>query len=225
MGDVRGDVAPEVRSGALAPEVRSDEALARAAAAGDDSAFLNLYHRYLPVARRSARRAVRSHPQLDVDETANLALARLWQVMGRFDTSREFAPWAAVVIAHAVRSAAGMTRSLKSTMNWSAMLSSTADADEDRLARIAAPSDAVHSGEDAVLLSEEERLVAEVLGDLLSPREAKVVRLRLAGWSYTEIAERLDVDFKAVDNAMRRGIDKLRQTFTDPDEGVVDRGR
>ena len=66
-----------------------------------------------------------------------------------------------------------------------------------------------------MLLDEQERVVAGLLQDVLSPREAKVVRLRLAGWSYTEIADRLDLDPKAVDNALRRGMGRLREAFAD----------
>lgn len=195
------------------PGASADESLAVQAAAGDHDAFAELYRRYLPVALRSARRARRAHPQLDVEEAANLALTRLWEVVETFDTSREFAPWAAVVISHAVRSAARATRTVRSTFNWSAMLARRDDDGDDRLAELAAiPAD----GEDAlgtILQREEEQMLADQLAEVLSAREAKVIRLRLAGWTYREIAARLSLDHKAVDNAMRRAVAKLREAF------------
>ena len=201
---------------------RRDVDLASAGAKGDDAAFAELYARYLQVARRSARRAARTHPQLDVDEVANMALTRLWEVLPQFDPSQDFAPWAAVVISHAVRTAARATRSAKSTMNWGAMLSRTADPDTDRLAELQAFPSGDGDAAAPVVLAEEERLVAALLEQVLSPREAKVVRLRLAGWSYAEIAERMDLSVKAVDNAQRRGMGRLREALgTTTGDGVI----
>ncbi|AXV05848.1 hypothetical protein DVS28_a1148 [Euzebya pacifica] len=193
----------------------SDRVLVRSVRDGDEGAFADLYARYEPVARRSARRAARRHPQLDVEEVTNLAITRLWQVLDRFDDERDFAPWAAVVLAHAVRSAAERTRSATSRMNWGAMLAGSAGEDRDRIGELPAPSTPDADGLASVLLDEQERVVAGLLQDVLSPREAKVVRLRLAGWSYTEIADRLDLAPKAVDNALRRGMARLRDAFAD----------
>ena len=107
------------------------------------------------------------------------------------------------------------TRSATSRMNWGAMLAGTAGDDRDRIGELPAPSHPDADGLSSVLLDEQERVVAGLLQDVLSPREAKVVRLRLAGWSYTEIADRLDLDPKAVDNALRRGMARLRDAFAD----------
>lgn len=193
----------------------SDEALAAAAAEGDERSFEQLYARYLPVARRSARRAARTHPQIDVEEAANLALTRLWEVMGHFDTERAFAPWAAVVISHAVRSAAAASRTVRSQLNWGALLAAAPTPEEDLLGGVADRVAPDREGLAGALHSEEEQLVADILAELLSPREAKVVRLRLAGWTYSEIADRLGMEPKAVDNAIARGMHKLRRAFAD----------
>ncbi|WP_157965065.1 RNA polymerase sigma factor [Euzebya rosea] len=193
----------------------SDQALVRAVRDGDEDAFALLYARYEPVARRSARRAARRHPQLDVEEVTNLAITRLWQVLDRFDDERDFAPWAAVVLSHAVRSAAERTRSATSRMNWGAMLAGATEDERDRLSELPGRGGAGSDGLESVLLDEQERVVAAVLQEVLSPREAKVVRLRLAGWTYSEIADRLELDTKAVDNALRRGMARLREAFSD----------
>lgn len=194
----------------------SDAELARAVANGDETAFLILYRRYGPVARRSAARAARRHPQLDVDEVTHLALTRLWTAMPTFDDSREFAPWAAVVIAHAVRTAATATRSIKSTWNWSAMLARHATSTIDPPAlEVEAIPDPAPSTLEGVLRDEQQQTVAVMLTELLSDREGEVLRMRLAGWTYAEIAQRLDIDTKAIDNAMRRCLGKLRRAFSD----------
>lgn len=199
-------------------DARSDTALATAAAAGDEVAFAVLYRRYEPVARRSAARAAARHPQLEVPEAVHLAMARLWEALPSYDPEREFAPWAAVVIAHAVRSTARHTRSVKSSWNWNAMLGRPADEDGPATGApleqvAAAPAD---GGLQQLLLGEEEQLVAMALQELLSPRESEAMRLRLAGWGYGEIGTRLGMGEKAVDNALRRAREKLRVAFTTP---------
>lgn len=197
---------------------RPDTTLAQAAASGDEVAFAVLHRRYEPVARRSAARAARRHPQVEVEEAVHLAMARLWEALPSYDPAREFAPWAAVVIAHAVRSTARHTRSVKSSWNWNAMLGRPTDEDRPAtgapLEQVAAA--ASEGGLQQLLLGEEEQLVAMALRELLSPRESEAMRLRLAGWGYGEIATRLGLGEKAVDNALRRAREKLRVAFTQP---------
>lgn len=213
-GGVVGGRAGEVGDGAtraLADAVRD-------AAAGDERAFAVVVAHLEPVARRSAHRAARTLPQLDVDEVVSIAMARLWRALPRFDQDREVLPWAAVVIAHAVRSAARAARSQRSTMNWGAMLAPVGVEDEPA-ARLRPTSAA--AGEDevvaAVLAAEQGELVRAVLAEVLSDREARALRMRLAGGSYAEIAEMLQIDDKAVDNALRRAGTKLRRAFGDED--------
>ncbi len=188
-------------------------ALVEAARDGDHEAFAELYRRFEPVARRSAARAAARTPQLDVDDAVNLAMTRLWTALPSFDTTREFTPWAAVVIAHAVRSAARTSRSLRSSWNWNAMLGRPRDEEVpgSPLERVAAPPE--EGGLQQLLLGEEERLVAHALQEVLSSREAEVMRLRLAGWGYAEIEARTGLDQKAVDNALHRARGKLREAF------------
>lgn len=187
----------------------TDNALAADAAQGDEIAFAELYRRYEPVSRRSANRARRTHPQLDVDAVTNLALTRLWQGLQSYDGEGDFEHWAAVVIANAVRTAARSLRSQKSQHDWGALLAfESTDGDWDSpVDRVAddAP-DPLHT----VLSDEEELTLRQRLERVLSAREATVLRLRISGWTYREIGEELDVDDKAVDNAIRRGSQKLR---------------
>jgi RNA polymerase sigma factor (sigma-70 family) len=190
---------------------RSDAELAVAAAGGDADAFAALHARYLPIALRSARRAARTTPQLEVEEAAALAMTRLWQALPRYDAASPFEPWAAVVVANAVRTAAHAVRTRKAVMNWSAML---APAGEDggatplveRVPGGVAP-------EEQLVLDEEEQRVRALLARELSPRESAAMRLRLAGWGYADIAARLDTSPKAVDNALRRAVAKLRRAL------------
>jgi RNA polymerase sigma-70 factor, ECF subfamily len=187
----------------------SDVDLARRAAAGDGDAFAVLHRRYRPVALRSSWRAARRTPQLDVEETANLALTRLWLALPRFDPAQPFEPWAAVVIANAVRTAVDATRTAKAALQWSALVAPRAEEGEAPRS----PLDDVVGADTAdqpVLLSEEAAAVRDLLREVLTDLEAGAMRLRLGGWGYDEIAARLGVSTKSVDNALRRATGKLR---------------
>ncbi len=190
-------------------QLESDEALAMAAAAGDEPAFEVLYRRYRRVAERSAARQARRLPQLDAEAATALALQRLWQSLRHYDPERPFAPWAAAVISRSVSTSAEAARSLKSRWNWWALLAGGGDG-EDAEPLLERHRSADPSPLDHVLLGHEESVVAALIATTLSSLEATVLRLRLAGWSYEEIGVRLSREPKAVDNACSRGRAKLR---------------
>lgn len=193
-------------------ETANDESLAAAAAHGDLRSFNMLYARYRRVADRSAARAGRQLPQLDVEAASSQAMTRLWQSLSGYDPSMPFAPWAATVISRSVRTASEAARSNASRWNWGALLVRDDDDELQRRAGLGLAADEGLNPLSTVLLSEEEAIVAAVLAEVLSAVEAVVVRLRLAGWSYEEIAAVLGRDTKAVDNAQRRAMAKLRGT-------------
>ncbi|MCI9406062.1 MAG: sigma-70 family RNA polymerase sigma factor [Oscillospiraceae bacterium] len=65
--------------------------------------------------------------------------------------------------------------------------------------------------EAAVILAEESRWRKEQVVMLLSPLEKEALRLYLKGFSYEEMAQKLQCSEKSVDNAMQRVRRKLRQ--------------
>lgn len=199
-------------------EPPSDESLAVAAAAGDQIAFERLFRRYRRVADRSAARAARRLPQLDVEAAASLAMYRLWKSLAAYDARQPFAPWAAVVISRSVGHAAEAAGAQKVRWNWGALLDrETAEGGDSVLERA---SDVRPGAADVLLMDEEAAAVAALLADVLSDLEATVVRLRLGGWSYREIADRTGRTEKAVDNAARRATKKLRGVAVGPGAAI-----
>lgn len=79
------------------------------------------------------------------------------------------------------------------------------------------PSDHNLGNPEALILEQESsRNLVSLIRDMLSPLEFSVLKAYLQGLSYTQIAQKLSVSAKAVDNAMQRirrkilsGIDKL----------------
>lgn len=67
--------------------------------------------------------------------------------------------------------------------------------------------------EDLIILKEQNNEMLKQVDELLSPREKEVFYLYLSAYSYNQIAERLDISVKSVDNAITRAKAKLRDYF------------
>ena len=86
------------------PAEPSDEALARLAAAGDERACAGLVKRYL---RRTLAVAAEYTPSLaDAEDIAQDAFRRMFEGLGRFDSTRPFAPWYYTILRNVARNAA-----------------------------------------------------------------------------------------------------------------------
>jgi RNA polymerase sigma-70 factor (ECF subfamily) len=82
----------------------SDEALAGLAAAGDERACAHLVKRYL---RRTLAVAAEYAPSLaDAEDIAQDAFRRMFEGLGRFDSTRPFAPWYYTILRNVARNAA-----------------------------------------------------------------------------------------------------------------------
>ncbi len=80
-----------------------------------------------------------------------------------------------------------------------------ADYDFERL------SDESAQTEDFIILKEHNSELSVKLEKLLSKREYEVLRLYLAGFRYKEIADRLSLTVKSVDNSLTRSRQKLKK--------------
>ncbi len=65
--------------------------------------------------------------------------------------------------------------------------------------------------EDYVILKERNGELSEKLEKLLSKKELSVLRLYLDGYSYKQIAARLSIPLKSVDNSLSRSKQKLKK--------------
>lgn len=69
------------------------------------------------------------------------------------------------------------------------------------------------SVEESYISSEYRSFISEKFFSILSEAERKVIGFYIAGYSYQEIAARLDMTEKAVDNALCRAKAKLKKAF------------
>ena len=177
-----------------------NDALARAAQAGDDRALRTLVARYLPVARRAGRRWFLAGG--DRDDVEQEALIGLCEAVRDYDPDQgtPFRSFAELCVARQVLTAVrGATRHKHLPLNRSVPLSPVPDdvVDLRPALAVADPAEAVVAqvGVDDALAS---------LSARLSPLERQVLALCLERRSYGEIGARLGRPPKAVDNAVQR---------------------
>ena len=85
------------------------------------------------------------------------------------------------------------------------------DPDSDVTLGDALPGSHVHDPSVAVISTDELKSLVFCLGTGLSPLEADALRMYLEGSSYEDMAEALDCDTKAIDNALQRVKRKILQ--------------
>jgi RNA polymerase sporulation-specific sigma factor len=178
-----------------------DDALARAAQAGDDLALRTLVARYVPVARRAGRRWFLAGG--DRDDVEQEALIGLCEAVRDYDAEQgtSFRSFAELCVSRQVLTAVRTaTRDKHIPLNRSISLTPSPDEVIDLRAALAAEADPAEAvvakvGIDDALAS---------LSARLSPLERQVLALCLERRSYGEIGARLGRHPKAVDNAVQR---------------------
>ena len=79
-------------------------------------------------------------------------------------------------------------------------------------------SDGNPGTEDLIILKEQNSEMMKRVEQLLSEREREVFYLYLSAYSYNQIAEKLGITAKAVDNAITRAKSKLRDYFKETEQ-------
>lgn len=174
-------------------EPRADDLLRRVAR-GDDNAFRALYDLVAARVYGLARRVVRDPAQ--AEEVAQEALVEVWRTAPRYDASKGSASAWIMTIAH--RRAVDRVRA--------------AQAGADRERRVAAasvdtPYDDVVEEVTASLEHQQVRRCLQGLTDL--QREA-ITLAYYDGYTYREVAEKLDTALPTIKSRLRDGLIRLR---------------
>ena len=78
--------------------------------------------------------------------------------------------------------------------------------------KIFSQEDSALNPENLLILKEDVAAMQQRMREILSPLERRILQLYLEGCSYQEIAERLSITSKAVDNGLQRIRRKLRDS-------------
>ena len=136
----------------------------------------------------------------DYEELVSDGMEGLLSAVRSYDEEKgEFAAFVAVCIENRLRNTA--KRALRRT-------SLLADSDPEKLNDIADPAP---TPEEIVIAREDSKEVLERIETELTPLEMQCIRGAVMGLSYDEIARQMNIEKKAVDNALSRARAKLRR--------------
>ncbi len=178
------------------PENRTDEELVAAAVNGDRDCAAELINRYVGIIRKRAMTFSGGLP----DDLAQEGLMGLLGAVQSYDSSKEvdFSAYAMICVRNRMISAYRKQNSGVETVPQ--------EQAEDT-------HDPADIPENIVLQREELNDLLSVIGSRLSQLELRVFRAYVSGASYDQIAKKLDISRKAVDNAMQRVRRKLKDSL------------
>ena len=185
---------PTTRLGPVEPAPPGPDELLRLVARGDEQAFAALYDSLAPRVFGLARRVLRDAAQ--AEEVAQEALVEVWRTAARFDASRGSATSWVLTITH--RRAVDRVRA--------------AQAGTDRERRVAAASvDTPYDGVvEAVTANLEQEQVRRCLRSLTELQRQAITLAYYDGFTYREVAEKLDTALPTIKTRMRDGLIRLR---------------
>jgi len=168
--------------------------LLRRVARGDEKAFSQLYEILAPRVFGLARRVLRDPAQ--AEEVAQEALVEVWRTAARFDPAKGSATSWVLTITH--RRAVDRVRSAQ------------AGADRERRAMAASGETPYDDVVEAVTSNLEQQQVRRCLKGLTDLQREAITLAYYDGFTYREVAEKLDTALPTIKTRMRDGLIRLR---------------
>ena len=175
-------------------ETPGPDELLRQVARGDEQAFRALYDQLAPRVFGLAKRVVRDPAQ--AEEVAQEALVEVWRTAARFDAAKGSATSWVLTITH--RRAVDRVRA--------------AQAGADRERRVAAASTDTPYDDvvEEVTASLEQQQVRRCLQGLTDLQREAITLAYYDGFTYREVAEKLDTALPTIKSRMRDGLIRMR---------------
>jgi RNA polymerase sigma-70 factor, ECF subfamily len=168
--------------------------LLRRVSRGDDAAFASLYDLISPRVYGLARRVVRDPAQ--AEEVAQEALVEVWRTSARFDPAKGSATSWILTITH--RRAVDRVRSAQ------------AGAERERRVAVSHVDTPYDDVEEEVTASLEQQQVRRCLKGLTDLQREALTLAYYGGYTYREVAEKLDTALPTIKTRMRDGLIRLR---------------
>lgn len=178
----------------------SDDELIRLFRLGDEAARDRLIERFIPAARAQAHMLC---GQMETDDLVQEGMIGFLSALNSYreGSGARFATYANTCMLNSMRSAVRTAvRGKRTAPEGSTLLDGEA---QEVL-------DPVPGPEDTAIAAEGVRRIRDIIDHQLSGLERNVVLLYLSGYGYHEIAQKLEINTKAVDNALMRVRRKLR---------------
>jgi RNA polymerase sigma-70 factor (ECF subfamily) len=193
-GDPGWGEPPTTRIGPGDRTVPGPDELLRLVARGDEQAFAALYDSLAPRVFGLARRVLRDAAQ--AEEVAQEALVEVWRTAARFDSSKGSATSWVLTITH--RRAVDRVRSAQ------------AGVDRERRAAVANVETPYDDVVEEVTASLEQQQVRRCLKGLTELQREAITLAYYDGFTYREVAEKLDTALPTIKTRMRDGLIRLR---------------
>ncbi len=176
-----------------------DPNLPLAAMRGDEKAYAEIIRCFFPIIKNMAAELFLSGG--DTDDLVQEGLIGLYGAVHSFspEKSDNFVSFAKLCIRHAMLNAVKRDNAQKNNL-----LNDSLPLEEQGAPGCEDPAD-------IVLAKHRLHELYECIEGRFSPLERKVLALYLEGYSYKQIADMLGVSLKSVDNAARRGRNKLKK--------------
>ncbi len=156
----------------------------------------SLIYRYSRIIRLKASK-LKKNADVDSDDLFQEGVLGLLEAARRYESSKgRFQPFAEVCILNRMKNAVSKS---------AGGLMVAEDYDFEQI------KDDGAATEENLILKEQGAELSARLSKLLSKRELSVLNLYLEGFSYKQIAARLDVPMKSVDNSLARAKQKLKK--------------
>lgn len=190
---------------------RSDKELLRAAQSGDQFAMEELLIRYKPMVKNKAGKMFIM--RADYEDVIQEGMIGLFKAIREFDPDRNaaFSSFAVYCVTSSINDAVkSALRKKHKPLNTSLSFSNISEDDSYDLLDVYI--DLTKTDPEEILISSEEKQsLEEFMGKKLSKHERETLLLFIQGYSYAEIAQKLNKTSKSIDGAMQRARLKFEE--------------
>ena len=191
--------------------------LIKSAKSGDEKSLDELYSKYKHHILHIAKKYYLNDG--NNDDLVQEGMFGFLKAINTFDENKgNFYSHLKLLVEHQIINAIKHSNTLKNTaLNECYNLNNQGELEMDNAETVVGIPNDTLSPEHTILMEEDKKELDEMMSDKLSQFERQVIQLYLSGYSYYDIIEKLNVNYKSVDNALNRVKTKL-QNFKKGDE-------